>query len=161
MNNEKVLRKELLALLEGGNAHMDFEDAVGGFPMEGINTQVPNGTYTVWHLVEHMRIVQWDILEFVRNPKHVSPGFPEGYWPKPEETASPVIWRKSVRGFLTDLDGFIKMVRNPRTDFFSPIPHAKDYTIFREILLACDHNAYHVGELASLRRVLNLEPIKE
>jgi hypothetical protein len=159
MNAKKVLRKELLALLEGGNAHMDFEEAVEGFPMEAINKTVPHGGYTIWHLVEHMRIVQWDILEFVRNPDHVSPDFPEGYWPNPDETATPARWRKSIRGFLADVDGFIKIAKNPRTDFLSPIPHAQNYAIFREILLASDHNAYPIGELASLRGALNLNPV--
>ncbi len=160
MRDDQVLRKELLALLAGGNAHMDFQDAVAGFPMKGINTRVPDGTYTIWHLLEHMRIVQWDILEFVRNPKHVSPDFPGGYWPGPEEKATPAAWRKTVKGFLGDREGFIKIVKNPRTDFFGPIPHARDYTILREVLLTCDHNAYHVGELASLRRDLNLAPLR-
>ncbi len=161
MNDDKVLRKEIVALLGGGNAHMGFDDAVAGFPLEGINTRVPNGSYTVWHLVEHMRIVQWDILQFVRDPDHISPDFPDGYWPKKDQSATAAAWRKSVKGFVADLEGLIKIARNPKTDFLSPIPHAKDYTILRELLLAADHNAYHVGELALLRRVLNLNPIEE
>lgn len=83
MNVDKKMRKELLALLKGGQAHMDFDDAVSGFPMEEINCPVPNGSYLVWHVLEHMRITQWDILEFVRNPRHISPDFPDGYWPEP------------------------------------------------------------------------------
>ncbi len=161
MNNDRAVHRELVALLEGGNAHMGFGDAVAGFPKEGINRKVPNGSYSIWHLVEHMRIVQWDILEFVRSPDHLSPDFPDGYWPNKDKNVSPAAWQKSVKGFLADLEALVKIARNPRTDFFSPIPHARDYTIFRELLLAADHNAYHVGELASLRRVLNLNPIEE
>ena len=129
--------------------------------MKDINNRVPNGSYTVWHLLEHLRIAQWDILEFVRDPAHVSPKFPEGYWPRPDEMATPDLWKKTVRDIGTDLKALQEMVKDPGTDFFGPIPHAKDYTVFREMLLVADHNAYHVAELVSLRRVLNMKPIKE
>ncbi len=158
MGNDRTVRREVAALLEGGNAHMGFADAVEKFPPEGMNRKVPMENYTIWHLVEHMRIVQWDILEFVRNPDHVSP---DGYWPKKDQAASPAAWRKTVKNFLADREALVKIARNPKTDFFNPIPHARDYTIFRELLLAADHNAYHVGELASLRRVLDLNPLEE
>ena len=161
MNSDKVIRKELLALLRGGEAHMSFERAVSGFPMKDINNEVPNGSYRVWHLLEHMRIAQWDILEFVRDPGYVSPSFPDGYWPRPDETATPALWRKTVKNISADLKAVEDIVEDPKTDFFGPIPHAKGYTIFREILLVADHNAYHVAELVSLRRVLNMKPIKE
>lgn len=161
MNKDQVLRQELLAFLKGGNAHMSFEDAVSDFPMKEINTKVPQGSYTVWHLLEHMRIAQWDIVDFVIDPNHQSPEFPGGYWPGVDEKASPAQWKKTIKGFLADRKVFEKLVNDPKTDFFSPIPHAKDYTVFREVLLAADHNAYHTGELVCLRRVLNLNPIKE
>ena len=159
--DDKALRDELLGLLQGGNAHMSFDAAVSGFPMEEIDRQVPNGTYRVWHLLEHMRIAQWDILEFVRDPNHVSPPFPDGYWPKPNESATPAKWNKIVKGFQSDLKAVVELVRDPKTDLYGPIPHAKGYTVIREMLLVADHNAYHVGEFVSIRRVLNLKPIKE
>jgi len=158
---DKAFREELLGLLQGGNAHMSFDTAVSGFPMEEINRQVPNGTYRVWHLLEHMRIAQWDILGFVRDPGHVSPPFPDGYWPRPDEAATPAKWNKTVKGFQSDLKAVVEIVKDPKTDFFGPIPHAPQYTVFREMLLVADHNAYHVGEFVSIRRVLNLKPIKE
>jgi hypothetical protein len=161
MKADKVLREELIALLRGGNAHMSFDEAVSGFPLKEINRRLPNASYTVWHLLEHMRIAQWDILEFVRNPDYVSPDFPDGYWPKPDEKATPAQWKKTIREFSTDLAEFEKLVEDPETDFFNPIPHAKDYTVFREVLLAADHNAYHVSEIVAIRRLLNLKPIKE
>ncbi len=161
MDVDKAMRQELLALLRGGNAHMTFDEAVSGFPMEEINRKVPHGSYTVWHLLDHMRIVQWDILEFVRNPRHVSPDFPGGYWPPPDEQATRTKWEKSVEGFRADLAAVQQIVQNPQTDFFGPMPHAKEYVIFREMLLVADHNAFHVGELVALRRVLNLKPVKE
>lgn len=161
MNPDDVLRKQLVAYLEGGNAHMSFDDAVSGFPMDRINERVPQGSYTVWQILAHMRIVQWDILEFIRNPDHVSPDFPDGLWPRPDEKATPAVWEKIVGQIRSDLRAVIGIVQDPKTDFFSPMPHAKGYTVFREILLVGDHNAYHVGELVSIRRILNLNPVKE
>jgi hypothetical protein len=158
---DSVLREQLLVLLRGGQAHMSFEDAVSGFPMKEINHRVPNGSYTIWRMLEHMRITQWDILRFVVDPGHVSPDFPSGYWPEPDEETSPAQWRKTVQGIRDDLDAVERLVANPGTDFFGPIPHAKDYTILREVLLVADHNAYHTSELVTLRRVLNLKPVKE
>ena len=161
MNADKIIREQLLALLKAENAHMSFSDAVSGFPLKEINRRLPNASYTVWHLLEHMRIAQWDILEFVRNPHHISPEFPVGYWPKEDEMATASQWRKTIKGFLIDLKAVQKLVKDPQTEFFSPIPHAKDYNVFLEILTMADHNAYHVGELVTLRRVLNMRPIKE
>jgi hypothetical protein len=161
MNAAKVIREQLLALLKAGNAHMSFSDAVSGFPLKEINRRLPNASYTVWHLLEHIRIAQWDILEFVRNPHHISPEFPAGYWPREDEMATASQWKKTIRRFLIDLKAVEKLVKDPRVDFFSPIPHAKDYNLFLEMLTLADHNAYHVGELVTLRRVLNMKPIKE
>jgi len=113
MYSDRVMRKELLALLKGGEAHMGFDRAVSGFPMKDINHRVPNGSYTVWHLLEHLRIAQWDILEFVRDPAHVSPKFPEGYWPRPDEMATPDLWKETVRDIGTDLKALQEMVKDP------------------------------------------------
>jgi hypothetical protein len=157
----KLIRKELLALLLGGNAHMDFDFAVSDFPMNDINKKIPNASYTVWHLLEHMRIAQWDILDFVKDPGHVSPDFPDGYWPPEDEKATPAKWKKTVEGFKKDLKALAALARDPKTDLFSPIPHAEGYTVFREIILAADHNAFHIGELAALRRALDMKPVKE
>jgi hypothetical protein len=140
---------------------MDFQDALTGFPIDRINVRVPNGSYTIWHLLEHMRIAQWDILEFVVNPKHVSPDFPDGYWPAVDKKATVSEWKKTVNRFKADLKAISKLVKNPKTDFFAPIPHAPDYTILREVLVVADHNAYHLGEFVSIRRILNLIPVKE
>ena len=161
MNADKIIREQLLALLKAGNAHMSFRDAVSGFPLKEINRRLPNASYTVWHLLEHIRIAQWDILEFVRNPHHISPEFPAGYWPREDEMATATQWKKTIREFLIDLKAVEKLVKDPRTDFFNPIPHAKDYNLFLEVLTLADHNAYHVGEFVTLRRVLNMKPIKE
>ena len=161
MNTDKIIREQLYALLQGGNAHMGFADAVSGFPIKEINRRLPNASYTVWHLLEHMRIAQWDILEFVRNPDHISPDFPDGYWPTPDEISTAAKWKKTIKEFNADLEAFEDLVKNPKTDFFMPIPHEKDYTVFREVLLAADYNAYHIAEIVAIRRLLNMKPIKE
>ncbi len=158
MKANDPLRRELLALLEGGNAHMGFAEVVADFPPEHINSKPPHTPYSFWHFVEHIRIAQWDILEFIRNPRHVSPDYPEGYRPRPTEKTDERGWQNSVNGVLADLESLQEIVRDPKTDFFAPIPHARSYTIFREIVLAADHNAYHVGELAVLRQVMNIWP---
>lgn len=158
MKTNETLRSELLALLEGGNAHMGFAEVVADFPLEHINSKPPHTPYSFWHFVEHIRIAQWDILEFIRNPHHVSPDYPEGYRPRPTAKTDEKGWQMSVAGVLADLAALQGLVRDPKTDFFAPIPHARSYTIFREILLAADHNAYHIGELAILRQVMNIWP---
>lgn len=158
MKPDAVVRRELLALLEGGNAHMEFNEAIDRFPIGKINARAPHVPYTPWHFLEHMRIAQWDILEFIRNPKHVSPDYPEGYRPRPDQRADAAQWEKTVNGFRADLRALEQIVKDDKTDFFAPIPHAKNYTIFREILVAADHNAYHIGEFALLRQVLDIWP---
>ena len=152
--NERVLREQLLALLRGKNAHLSFDDAVAGFPMAHINTKPPHVGYTPWHLLEHIRIAQWDILEFVRNPNHTSPEWPQSYWPHPNARANEGQWQQTIDQFRMDLKAIEMLVTNPNTDFFAAIPHAPDYTIFREVLLVADHNAYHIGEFAILRQVM-------
>jgi hypothetical protein len=108
--------------------------------------------------MEHVRIAQWDILEFSRNPKHVSPGFPEGYWPKTPGPPDATAWQKSLQAFQHDLQEIIKLVKSPKTDLFSPIPHGTGQTILREALLTADHNAYHLAQLVDIRRALGAWP---
>jgi hypothetical protein len=154
---DTALRNELKALLRGGNAHMGFEDAIADFPIESINTRPPHINHTFWHLMEHMRRAQHDILEFVIDPDYLSPDYSE-FWPAPDMEATAGQWEKTLSGIRSDLKRAIKIATNPETDFFSPIPHAKDYNIFREILLIADHNAYHIAELLALRQVMDLGP---
>jgi hypothetical protein len=153
-----MLRGELVAMLEGGKAHMSFDEVVEDFPMDRINTKAPGIPYAPWHFLEHLRIAQWDILEFVRNPDHVSPPWPQGYRPAPEEQADERMWFSSIERFRNDLADLVAMARDSRIDLFAPIPHAKAYTIYRELLLVADHNAYHIGEFALLRQALDAWP---
>ena len=154
MDHDQVMRQQLLALLRGGNAHMTFEEAIVDFPMEAINRKPPHVPYTPWHLLEHLRIAQWDILEFVRNPAHISPEWPKDHWPDPEAQADEAQWQQTLVAFRADLEAVEALAADPAVDLFGPIPHAKDYTIFREILLVADHNAYHIGEFGILRQVM-------
>ena len=158
MKSNEAVRKELLALLEGGNAHMSFNEVLADFPMEFINSKPPNTPYSFWHFLEHLRIAQWDILEFVRDPSHVSPDYPAGYRPAPDEKTDQAGWRETCKLFNADLDALQDLVRDQSVDLLAPLPHARSYNIFREIVLAADHNAYHVGEIAILRQVMGIWP---
>lgn len=154
MNPDDVVRQQLLALLRGGQAFMKFEEAIANFPLEHINDHPPHVSYTPWHLLEHLRIAQWDILEFIRNPAHVTPPWPEGHWPPPGARADELAWAQTIAAFQADHQALQALVADPATDLYVDIPHAPGYTILREILVVADHNAYHTGEFAILRQVM-------
>lgn len=137
---------------------MTFEEAVADFPDGALNSRPPNVGYTPWHLVEHLRITQWDILEYVRNPRHVSPPWPVGYWPDTEATATPAEFASSVEQFLADRTALRAIAADPSTDLLAVMPHTPGHTILREVRIAADHNAYHVGEFAILRQVMGSWP---
>jgi hypothetical protein len=158
MSNDQVLRNQIVQLLTGRNAHLSFDDAVANFPPSAINTRPPNVPYTPWHLVEHLRIAQWDILEFMRDPDHVSPDWPVGYWPDQSATTDEAGWQGSLEEFRSDLQAIVDMVNDESLNITDEIPHAPGYTYLREFLLVADHNAYHVGEFAILRQVMGTWP---
>ncbi len=154
MDSQKPIRDHLLALLDGGQAHLDFEAAIASLPNE-LRGATPEGlTHSPWRLVEHMRIAQWDILRFSVDPGHVSPDFPRGYWPEGNAPPDPEAWDRSVAGFRADQEVLKELVSNPQTDLLAPIPHGQGQTIFREALLVADHNAYHLGQLVVVRKLL-------
>ena len=157
-SNNRELREHLAYLLKGGGAHIHFMDAVEGFPEAKRGAFIAGLPHTGWQLLEHSRIAQWDILEFSRNAKHVSPGFPEGYWPKTPGPPDEAAWAEAVEGFKRDLGQMISLVKNPKTDLYARIPHGQGETILREALLVADHNAYHLGQLVDLRRALGEWP---
>ena len=154
MDTDKALREHLLYLLRGGGAHLHFEAAIADLPAELRGIKPAGLPHSPWRLLEHLRICQWDILEFSRNPKHVSPKFPDGYWPQGDAPANADAWERSVAGFRADLRAMQDLVADPATDLFAPIPHGQGQTILREALLVADHNAYHLGQLVVLRRLL-------
>jgi hypothetical protein len=154
MDRDQSLREHLLYLLRGGGAHLDFDAAIAGLPAALRGARPPGVPHTPWRLLEHMRIAQWDILEFSRNPAHVSPEFPEGYWPKGDAPPDGAAWDRSVAAFRADLQAMGDLVANPRTDLLAPLPHGQGQTVLREALLVADHNAYHLGQLVAVRRAL-------
>jgi DinB family protein len=154
MSDDKPLRDNVLHLLRGGNAHVSFERAVANFP-EDLRGKKPRGLpYTSWQQLEHMRIAQWDILEYIRNPQHSSPEWPAGYWPGEAPTARNA-WAKSVKSFQADRQALLEMAADPVTDLLARVPaDPEGPTILHEMLLVSDHNAYHLGQLIVLRRLL-------
>ena len=151
---DESLRKHVLYLLRGGGAHLSFDDFVNSFPADLCNREVKGLPYTAWQVVEHMRLAQWDILEFSRDPDHVSPEFPKGYWPKADEVGNPNLWQQTIDQFRNDLQQMEALVEDPSTDLYAKIQHGDGQTILREALLIADHNAYHLGVLAVMARIV-------
>lgn len=154
MSNDQAVRDHLLYLLSDGGAHLKFDAAVKDLPASLRGKRPKGAEHSPWELLEHMRIAQWDILEFSRNQKHKSPDFPDGYWPKTQAPPDEKSWDKSVKAFRADLKAMEDLVKNPSTDIFAKIQHGDGQTILREVLLVADHNAYHLGQFVLLRRLL-------
>ena len=152
--SDDSIRKHVLYLLRTGGAHLSFEDFVGSFPPDLCNRKINGLPYTAWQVLEHMRLAQWDILEFSRDADHVSPEFPKGYWPEPEKLGTPALWQKTIDEFRNDLQQMEALVENPATDLYAKIAHGDGQTILREALLIADHNAYHLGALAVMARIV-------
>ena len=153
-DNDKSLRDHLLSLIGGANAHISFDDFIKDFPAEKCGEKIAGLPYTAWQVLEHMRIAQWDILEFSRDAKHISPKWPEGYWPKRDEVGNAELWKRSADMFQSDLREVGDLIANSATDLFARIPHGSGLTILREALLVADHNAYHLGVLVAINRML-------
>jgi len=151
--SDRALREHLIYLLTDGGAHAKFEDVISAIPAK-LRGQKPVGMpHSAWMLLEHMRIAQWDILEFSRNPKHKSPAWPESYWPS-NALPNAAAWNESVKNFRKDLKSMENLIADPKTDLFAKIPWGDGQTILREALLAADHNAYHLGQLVDVIRLL-------
>ncbi len=153
---DQPLRDHLLYLLKGGGAHANFDAAMGDWPVQLAGVKVANFPHTAWMLLEHMRLGQWDILEFSRNSKHVSPKWPEGYWPASEAPADEKAWTASMAAFRKDLQTMERLVRDRKVDLYARIPWGDGQTILREALLVADHNAYHLGQLVMLRKSIGI-----
>jgi hypothetical protein len=158
MNQIATLRQHLVDLLKQSAGHIDFAEAVAELPAELRGKKPRAVPHSPWRIVEHMRIAQWDILEFSRDPRHVSPAFPDGYWPEGDAPPTPAAWDETIAAFQADLQAMCDLVADPATDLFAPIPHGDGQTILREALLVADHNAYHLGQLIVVRRALGAWP---
>ena len=152
--SDRALRQHLIYLLTDGGAHAKFDDAIAAISAK-LRGQKPAGMpHSPWMLLEHMRIAQWDILEFSRNPKYKSPAWPESYWPPTEAPPNAAAWNESVKNFRKDLKSIENLIANPKTDLFAKIPWGDGQTVLREALLVADHNAYHLGQLVDVLRLL-------
>ena len=148
------VREQIINLLKGGQAHLTLDDALKDFPEKLRGVTPPGAQHSAWQLLEHLRIAQWDILEFSRDAKHVSPKWPDGYWPTSDKPPTDAQWKKSISAIKKDLQAMQRLVEDPSTDLYSKIPHGTGQNILREALLIADHNAYHLGQLVLVRRLL-------
>ena len=154
MDPVQSLRVELDRLLSGKGAHASFDEAVADFPEHLRGVRLKDAPHSAWELLEHMRIAQWDMVEFSRDAAHVSPEWPLGYWPGNTAAPTSAEWEKSVSAFRSSLQDMRKMLGSEECDLFKPLAHGKGQTLLREAMQLADHNAYHVGELVFLRRLL-------
>ena|ERR1700688_587516 len=157
-DSDRVLRRQLIELLSGGSAHAKFEDVIKGIPAEMRGKKAAGLPHSLWMLLEHLRIGQWDILEFSRNAKHVSPEWPKAYWPDTDAPPSEKAWSDSVKNFRQNLKEIQDLVADPKTDLFARIPWGNGQTVLREALLLADHNAYHLAQMVDARRLLGAWP---
>ncbi|MAU10766.1 MAG: hypothetical protein CL607_13160 [Anaerolineaceae bacterium] len=155
--NDQHVREQLINALTKQQAHQMFDDVIKDFPAEHYNTFPTNVPYSFWHLLEHIRIAQWDILDYIVNPEYQHRDWPVGYWPAPDSQAAEEMWQNTVSGFRSDLQKLVQIVEDPQQDLYAQIPHAHPgHTILREINIVATHNAYHIGEMGILRAVMGL-----
>ncbi len=155
--NDHHLREQLVNALAKRQAHQSFDQALQDFPENHFNTRPANLPYSFWHLLEHIRIAQWDILDYIENPNYRYPSFPDDYWPDLNTKAEAVSWNETITGFRHDLQALINIVKDPSRELCAQIPHAQPgHSILREILVIAAHNSYHIGEFGILRGTLGL-----
>lgn len=152
--DENIVRQSIVNLLKGAQAYMPFMEVVQDFPENAINAIFPNGTYSSWHLLEHIRITQNDILEFIVNPKYKEKDWPKDYWPEPEKKATKKEWNETIRLFLEDKKKLEEMVMDKKLNLTAKVPNGDRQTYIREFLLVADHTSYHLGEFAIMRQTL-------
>ncbi len=154
MDSDKQFRQQIAKAIDWGEAHPDLAAAVADFPEE-LRGKVPPGfPHSAWQLLDHMRIALWDIVEFCRNPRHKSPAWPDGYWPKKPEPSSDDAWDNSIESIGSHLEDMRALITDKQNDLLAPLPGGSGQTLLREALLIADHNAYHLGQLVLVRRAL-------
>lgn len=159
MTNKKpeidLLIENLEHLLNKGNAHVSLDKALENISFDLLEKKPKNVPYSLWQLAEHIRLAQWDILEFSRNPKHVSPKWPEGYWPKETKPSSEKEWNTCLRKIKSDRQEFVDLLIKAQDEIYKPFEHGDGQSLLKESLVLADHNAYHAGEIIIIRRLLN------
>ena len=153
-SENSVLIDNLVDLLNKGDAHVSLDEALKDIPFEILGKKAGNLPYSLWQITEHIRIAQFDILEFSRDPDYQSPKWPEGYWPTANELGNAALWQESVKNFREDLKQVEELISDSSIDLLAKIPHGSGQTILREALLVADHNAYHLGVLLAISRLL-------
>ena len=156
MRDDKSVRDQLRRLLEWEDAHVGFDTAVANIPVKLRGTTPKGLPYSAWQLIEHLRIAQADILEFCRNPKYKELKWPDDYWPSKAAPPSTSAWNKSLRQFRKDRKALQQLATDAAIDLGARIPHGSGQTYLRELVLAADHAAYHIGQLVLLRRMLGI-----
>lgn len=155
--SDEATRNQLIRMLTIRQAHMSFDDAIKNFPEQHINSKPENVDYSFWHLLEHLRIAQWDILDYIRNPNYVAREWPKEYWPDPHATTDLAGWNHTIQQFKADLEALVAIVKDPKTDLYAQIPHGEEgHNILREMIVVAQHNSYHTGELGILRGTMGL-----
>ena len=152
--NDNLMRKNLVELLKGGHAHVNFKDAVNGLKPNNRNIRPEGDLHSVWELLEHIRIAQEDILRYTLDSKWKSPKWPDEYWPKKTEKVTDEMWNNSIKKFNSDLNELIELAQNTKIDITSEIPHGEGRTYLRELTLAANHNSYHIGQIIVVRKLL-------
>ncbi len=155
IKDRAVLVNNLAHLIEKGNAHTSLDNALKNIPFSVLAEKPANLPYSIWQLAEHIRIAQWDILEFSRNPQYISPKWPEGYWPEETGPASEAAWDKCLDRIKSDRAAFVELIKNAGDDLEIPFEHGDGQSLLKETLVLADHNSYHAGEIIILRRLLN------
>ncbi len=155
---DSTIREQLVSFLTTAQAHMTFAESVADFPMDRINDFPPNIGYTPWMLLEHIRLTQIDIIDFMIDPKYKEPKWPDDYWPKKEIRADKKMWKETFKGYKNDLEKLVKYIKHPETDLSMRVKNGNGQTVIREILLVIDHNSYHIGEFGILRQIMGTWP---
>lgn len=158
MSHDQILRKELCSLLDGGKAHATFEEAIADLPRKLRHRRADKLPHTAWELLEHIRIAQYDILDYSCNPHYKAPKWPDEYWPDPDKAPDDAAWQRSVQQVRADLSAMKALVNDPSRDPCAAFPWAEGANLLREAMLVADHNAYHVAQLITVRRALDAWP---
>ncbi len=158
MNTDLLLRDHLVKLLSWQSAHVGFDEAIDGIPPERRGQQPEGLPFSLWQLLEHLRLAQFDILDFCRNPDYTEGVWPDDYWPDTIAPPNPEAWDASLAQFRADRQAMQELLGDAGTDLYTPIPHGDGQTILREAVLLADHNAYHVGQIVAVRRLLGIWP---
>lgn len=153
----KIIIEELADLLNKGNAHMSLDEMLGDIPFDFCGKKVDSLPYTIWQLAEHIRIAQWDILEFSSSPGHISPEWPKEYWPENAAPADEAEWQNCIKNIHADRQKFIELLRRSAEEIFKPFSYGEGQSLLKEALVVADHTAYHAGQIIVLKRLLNLQ----